>query len=147
MRVSPSLQYGFSLCVIAWHDVDSLFLAPPLRQSRPLPPPRARPPPSYEKTKTVSRMISSGFSFSDGDQILVSAQKPLGMVLEQDPETGAIRVVEVDPNGSARKGGVRVGDILVAVQNASAEGVDLEDVLAYIGNGPRVMNLRLRRAK
>jgi C-terminal processing protease CtpA/Prc len=92
-------------------------------------------------------MISSGLSFSDGDQILVSAQKPLGMVLEQDPETVVIRVVEVDPNGSVGKGGVRVGDVLVAVQNASAEDVDLEDVLAYIGNGPRVMNLRLRRAK
>jgi len=144
MRVSV---YVFSLCVIARHGGDPLFLAPPLRQSRPSPPRHGHPPPSYEKTKIVSRMISSGLSFSDGDQILVSAQKPLGMVLEQDPETVVIRVVEVDPNGSVGKGGVRVGDVLVAVQNASAEDVDLEDVLAYIGNGPRVMNLRLRRAK
>ncbi|KAL3823213.1 hypothetical protein ACHAXA_003492 [Cyclostephanos tholiformis] len=91
-------------------------------------------------------MIGSGFSFSDGGQILVSAQRPLGIVLVQDPDTGAIRVAEVDPSGSAGRGGVRVGDVLVAVQNASTEGVDLGDVLAYIGNGPRVMNLRLRRA-
>ena len=76
-------------------------------------------------------MIGSGFSFSDGDRILVSAQKPLGMVLEQDPETGAITVAEVDPNGSAGRGGVRVGDVLVAVQNASTEGVDLDGVLAW----------------
>lgn len=92
-------------------------------------------------------MISSGFSFSDGEQILVSAQKPLGIVLEQDSESGIITVAEVDPSGWAGKGGVKVGDILVAVQNASTENVDLDDVLAYIGNGPRVMNLRLIRAE
>ena len=91
-------------------------------------------------------MISSGFTFDDGDQILVSAQKPLGMVLEQDPDTGIILVTQVDPEGSAGKGGVQVRDVLVAVQNASVEGVDLDDVLTFIGNGPRVMNLRLVRA-
>ncbi len=69
------------------------------------------------------------------------------MVLEQDPESGAIRVAEVDSRGSAGRGGVRVGDVLVAIQNASVEGEDLGDVLEYIGNGPRVMNLRLRRAQ
>jgi len=90
-------------------------------------------------------MISSGFSFSDGEQILVSVQKPLGIVLEQDPENGIISVTEVDPNGSAGKGGVMVGDFLIAVQNTSIEGVDLEEVLAYIGNGPRVMNFRFSR--
>lgn len=91
-------------------------------------------------------MISSGFSFSDGDQILVSAQKPLGIVLEQDSETGMILVTDVDPLGSAGKGGVAVGDRLVAVQNASTEDVDLDDVLDFIKNGPRVINLRLLRA-
>ena len=94
----------------------------------------------------IPNMISSGFSFTDGEQILVSAQKPLGIVLEQDSETGIISVSEVDPTGSAGKGGVKVGDVLAAVQNASTENVDLDDVLAFIGNGPRVMNLRLIRA-
>lgn len=90
-------------------------------------------------------MISSGFSFSDGEQILVSAQKPLGMVLEQDPETGVIVVTSLDPTGSASQGGVQIGDVLMAVQNASTEQVDLDDVLNFIGQGPRVMNLRLLR--
>ena len=92
-------------------------------------------------------MISSGFSFSDGEQILVSAQKPLGIVLQQDSESGLITVAEVDPAGSAGKGGVKVDDILLDVQNASTESVDLDDVLAFIGNGPRVINLRFMRAQ
>ena len=47
---------------------------------------------------TLSNMISSGFSFSDGEQILVSLQKPLGIVLEQDIEQigGPITVTEVN---------------------------------------------------
>ncbi len=90
-------------------------------------------------------MISGGFSFSDGEQLLVSLQKPFGIVLEQDSESGIILVTEVDPNASASRGGVQVGDIVVAVQNASVENVDLDDVLAFISNGPRVMNIRLMR--
>jgi predicted metalloprotease with PDZ domain len=47
------------------------------------------------------------------------------IVLEQDSESGIIMMAEVDPPGSARKGGVNVGNILVAVQNASTENVNL----------------------
>ena len=90
-------------------------------------------------------MISSGFSFSDGEQILISAQKPLGIVLEQDSDKGIITVAEVLEEGSAGKAGVQVGDILVAAQNASTENVDLDSVLDFIANGPRVINLRLLR--
>ena len=38
-----------------------------------------------------------------------------------------------------------VGDVLLAVQNASVESADLDEVLAFIGNAPRVLNLRLLR--
>ena len=64
-------------------------------------------------------MISSGFSFEDGEQILVSVQKPFGLILEQDAETtrGSIVVTDIDPTQSAAKAGVKVGDVLVAVQN------------------------------
>jgi C-terminal processing protease CtpA/Prc len=117
------------IVVVVLHTVESFV--DPSRQTR--------------RTDGPHEMISSGFSFSDGKQILVSAQKPLGIVLEQDPGTGVIFVAEVDPSGSAGKGGVKVGDILVAVQNASTDGVDLDAVLTYIGNGPRVINLRLMR--
>jgi hypothetical protein len=147
MRVSPLWKYGCSLCIIAWHAINLLFLAPHLCQSCQSSPCHGLPPPTYEKTATVSRMISSEFSSSNGNQILVSVQNLLGMVLEKDPETGKIRVVEVNPNKSAGKGRVRVGGVLVAVQNASVEGVNLEDVLAYIRNAPRVINLRLHRVQ
>ena len=92
-------------------------------------------------------MISSGFSFEDGEQILVSVQKPLGIVLEQDEasEDGKIVVVDLDPSGSAASAGVRVGDVLVAVQNASTLNLDLDSVLDFIQKGPRVINLRLIR--
>ena len=92
----------------------------------------------------MHRMISSGFSFSDGEQILVSLQKPMGILLEQDTE-GPIIVTEVNSGGSAAGAGVTVGDVLLAVQNASVENVDLEEVLAFIGNAPRVINLRFLR--
>ena len=93
-------------------------------------------------------MIGTGFSFEDGEQVLVSVQKPFGIVLEQDDEDedGRIVVTEVDPNGSAGKAGVREGDILVAVQNASTVSVDLGDVLDLIATKcPRVVNLRFQR--
>jgi C-terminal processing protease CtpA/Prc len=99
-------------------------------------------------------MISSGFSFDDGQQILVSIQKPMGIVLEQganeeteDATTTAAPIVvgQVDPTGSAGRAGVQVGDVLVAVQNASVESADLDQVLEFIQKGPRVMNLRLVR--
>jgi C-terminal processing protease CtpA/Prc len=96
------------------------------------------------RTTQFHRMVSSGFSFEDGEQILVSVQKPLGIVLEQDVD-GPIVVTEVDPTGSAGRAGVQVGYVLVAVQNASVKSADLDSVLDFIQTGPRVMNLRLMR--
>ena len=92
------------------------------------------------------KMISSGFTFTDDEdnQILVSLQKPLGIVLEQDTE-GPIIVAQVDKGGSAARSGVMVGDVLLAVQNASVEKADLSEVLTFIGNAPRVINLRFLR--
>jgi len=100
-------------------------------------------------------MIGTGFSFEDGEQVLVSVQKPFGIVLEQgsDDENdntendNRIIVTEVDPDGSAGKAGVREGDVLVAVQNASTVSADLAEVLGFIANKcPRVVNLRFQRA-
>ena len=90
--------------------------------------------------------IGTGFSFDDGNQVLVSVQKPLGIILEQDDdETSSIAVVDVDASGSAAQAGIKVGDVLVAVQNASVEGQPLEYVLDFIGQAPRVVNLRFVR--
>ena len=98
-----------------------------------------------------ANMIGTGFSFEDGEQILVSVQKPFGIVLEQggddgEDDDGRIIVTEVDPNGSAGKAGVREGDVLVAVQNASTVSADLGQVLDFIATQcPRVVNLRFQR--
>ena len=91
------------------------------------------------------RFVSSGFSFSDGQQVLVSAQRPLGIVLEQEETPGEIVVASLDSNGSAADAGVREGDILLAVQNASVQNASLDEVLAFIGSAPRVVNLRFLR--
>ena len=98
-------------------------------------------------SSTSLAMIGTGFTFNDGEQILVSVQKPLGLVLEQDPSdtNGAIAVVDIDPNGSAARAGVKVGDVLLAVQNVSVLDKELEDILGFIGGAPRVLNLRLLR--
>ena len=47
--------------------------------------------------------------------------------------------------GSADSAGIKVGDVLLAVQNASVENADLEEVLNFIGNAPKVINLRFLR--
>ena len=101
-------------------------------------------------------MIGTGFSFDDGEQILVSVQKPLGLILEQqygdgDESTGPkggggeVYVADVDMEGSAGRAGVESGDVLVAVQNTSVELWDLEDILQLIGESPAVVNLRFKR--
>lgn len=99
-----------------------------------------------------TNMIGTGFSFEDGEQILVSVQKPFGIVLEQsgaeNEDDGKIVVTQVDPNGSAGKAGVREGDVLVAVQNASTVSADLGEVLEFISTRcPRVVNLRFERSE
>jgi hypothetical protein len=100
--------------------------------------------------RSYTNMIGTGFSFEDGEQILVSVQKPFGIVLEQGNEDrsddGRIVVTEVDPNRSAEKTGVREGDVLVAVQNASTVSADLGQVLDFIATKcPREVNLRFQR--
>ena len=79
---------------------------------------------------------------------MVSIQKPLGILLEQDEaEAAPVVVAEVDPTGSAAQAGVLVGDVLVAVQNASVESQSLEYVMDFLGQAPRVVNLRFVRRK
>lgn len=129
---NPSTTFGFSLTrkngVIGEWKLFSSFGSSSQR----------RPPSKIS-------MIGTGFSFEDGEQILVSVQKPMGMVLEQDEDDATILVTELDPLASAAKAGVQVGDVLVAVQNASVEQADLDSVLDFIQKGPRVMNLRFQR--
>lgn len=109
--------------------------------------------------------VSSGFTFDDGDQLLVSAQKPLGLILEergreeadldfttgtdarhrrQNCPNGCI-VAEVLDGSAAKRAGVKPGDFLVAVQNADVTIAHFDEVMQRIGDAPQVVNLRFWR--
>lgn len=98
-------------------------------------------------TSSSTRLdISSGLTFDNGDQLLVSAQKPLGLVLEERcTEEGGCIVVQVAPGSVAEKSGIRKGDMLVAVQNQNVENMKLEHVMEKIISAPKVVNLRFLR--
>mmetsp|Transcript_8904 Transcript_8904/g.12310 ORF Transcript_8904/g.12310 Transcript_8904/m.12310 type:complete len:170 (-) Transcript_8904:213-722(-) len=100
-------------------------------------------------TKT-SLQIGTGFTFEDDEQILVSIQKPLGVILEEyekadEGGSSGCFVADMNNDGNASNGGVRVGDYLVAVQNMDCTKSTLEEVMDRIGNAPRVVNLRFQR--
>lgn len=100
-------------------------------------------------SSSSSLRISSGLTFEDGNQILVSVQKPLGIILEQDDDddddSSLIRIADVDPAGSGAAAGLQMGDVLVAVQNADMIDRDLEYALRFIAQAPKVLNLRFVR--
>lgn len=118
----------------------------------------------FNTRKETELKISTGFTFDDGDQLLVSAQKPLGLVLEErgkdevdlGPTTGVDHwrvqnspngcvVAEVLENSAAKRAGVKPGDFLVAVQNADVTLAHFEEVMQRIGDAPQVVNLRFWR--
>jgi S1-C subfamily serine protease len=97
--------------------------------------------------------LSSGLTFDDGEQILISAQKPLGLLLEESDSYGGENGAELcgtfvaglDESGSAGRAGVQAGDILLAVNNQDVARSSLEAVMARLAQAPRVVNLRFRR--
>lgn len=123
---------------------------------------RARTPPA-------AMQLSSGLSFDDAEMLLVSVQKPLGLLLEEievearevegsevvesaamasEPGAGGgggVVVVEVSDVGSAARAGVAAGDRLLAVNNQDVSDAPLEQVLAHLAAAPRVLNLRFLR--
>jgi predicted metalloprotease with PDZ domain len=109
------------------------------------------------RTSLSLLFIGTGFTFQDRgrDQILVSVQKPMGIILEQDCESqlesdkkiSDIVVVPMDAEGNAARAGIRVGDELLAVQNRDVVDVDLSVALAAIARAPTVVNLRFQRRK
>ena len=107
---------------------------------------KLHPTPNRKTQSSTSQLfIGTGFSFNDGNQVLVSVQKPLGLILEQDDGDEIVSVADMDTTGSAARAGVQVGDVLVAIQNTSVEGQSLEYVLDFISQAPRVVNLRFVR--
>ena len=90
--------------------------------------------------------LSSGFTFDDGEQVLISAQRPLGLTLEEG-DAGGCAVAELADDGSAARAGARVGDLLLAVNNQDTTGATIEQVMERIANAPRVVNLRFQRPR
>ena len=90
--------------------------------------------------------LSSGFTFDDGEQVLISAQRPLGLTLEEG-DAGGCAVAELADDGSAARAGARVGDLLLAVNNQDTSGATIEQVMERIANAPRVVNLRFQRPR
>eukprot|EP00967_Tisochrysis_lutea_P153798 scaffold304324_cov33-Tisochrysis_lutea.AAC.1 len=105
------------------------------------------------RASALSLQFSTGLTFDDGEQILISAQKPLGLLLEEVDEgertrgssPGRIVVAGVDEAGSANIAGVREGDVLLAVNNQDMTSASLEAVMERLAQAPRVVNLRFRR--
>ena len=94
MELTWAIAISFIVSVIHSFQSCDAFTPPP-RSASSLTPLDVR---HTKEHHTLSNMISSGFSFSDGEQILVSLQKPLGIVLEQNIEQigGPITVTEVN---------------------------------------------------
>lgn len=92
--------------------------------------------------------LSSGLTFEDGEQILISVQKPLGLLLEErgaGDAGGGVVVAAVGDEGSAAAAGVLEGDWLLAVNNQDVSAAGLEEVMARIVAAPRALNLRFAR--
>ena len=92
--------------------------------------------------------LSSGLTFEDGEQILISVQKPLGLLLEErgaGDTGGGVVVAAVGDEGSAAAAGVLEGDWLLAVNNQDVSAAGLEEVMACILAAPRALNLRFAR--
>ena len=92
--------------------------------------------------------LSSGLQSWDEErrQLLISAQTPLGLLLEEvDGGGSGCFVAELVDGGAAATAGVLPGDRLIAVNNADVSNTAFEDVMARLELSPRVVNLRFER--
>jgi len=87
--------------------------------------------------------LGTGFEFDDGEQLLVSVQKPIGMVLEEGGGGRGCIVAEVAADSPASRAGVEAGFRLLAVNNMDVTASGLEAVMQLLREAPRVVNLRL----
>ena len=108
---------------------------------RPLPPQQRGP-----TDLPIVAQLSGGLTFEDDQrgQILISAQKPLGMLLEETDDGGCV-IAALDEAGSAARAGVQEGDLLLAVNNADISDATFDQVMSRLQNAPRVVNLRFSR--
>lgn len=88
--------------------------------------------------------LGTGLTFENDEQLLVSVQKPLGVLLEE-ARHGCL-VADLAVGGSAARAGVRVGDQLLAVNNLDVRAAGLDAVMGRLASAPRVVNLRFARS-
>ena len=99
--------------------------------------------------------LGTGFEFDDGEQLLVSVQKPIGMVLEEHVEEAAAElegagcsgcvVAAVVDGSAASRAGIEPGFRLLAVGNMDVRATELDEVMGLLQQSPRVVNLRFVR--
>ena len=104
---------------------------------------------SLSGTRTKRRssprlQLGTGFEFDDGEQLLVSVQKPVGMLLEEADDGGCV-VAEVAADSHASRAGVEAGFRLLAVNNMDVTASGLDAVMQLLRQAPRVVNLRFAR--
>ena len=68
----------------------------------------------------------------------------IGIVISQT-EDGAIVVIAVYPGTSSEEAGIEPGDLLLEVNGTSTEGMESSEVAALIGEGDKLVNLKLER--
>ena len=69
----------------------------------------------------------------------------IGVVISQDPESGAIVIVGVYPDTSAEEAGIEAGDIILRINDTDMEGLTTSDAVTLIGDSGRTVALVLER--
>jgi len=70
----------------------------------------------------------------------------IGVMIEPDPASGSVRISYVLPNTPAERAGLRVGDVLTAVNASPTKGLTVEAVSALLrGKAGTVVAVSLRR--
>mmetsp|Transcript_3635 Transcript_3635/g.12913 ORF Transcript_3635/g.12913 Transcript_3635/m.12913 type:complete len:271 (+) Transcript_3635:359-1171(+) len=86
----------------------------------------------------------------DAGRNLISTQlqKPLGLILEEEPSGQGVFVAEVSPGSNAeRSGNILPGDSVVRVGEEDCSAATLEDVLNLIGNAKSFVSVTFCRSE
>ena len=118
------------------------LLPPKAREASPPPPPP--PPPRAPPRAPPPRMQLS----ERRERVRVSLTKPLGIVLEEleEGEAGVVVADLVDGGAAAESGGVRVGDVLLRVDDDDATRLDFDAAMELLVAAPESLELTLSRA-
>ena len=111
-----------------------------------LPPKASRPPPPPPPPPPPSRAPPPRMQLSERrERARVSLTKPLGIVLEEleEGEAGVVVADLVDGGAAAESGGVRVGDVLLRVDDDDATRLDFDAAMELLVAAPESLELTL----